>query len=187
MDMILTFTIVFATLMFIVAVINWLNYRRKLSESFELKAILKEAESEKKFLKEEITRITKLGGIGESSVLSLIGDISRIENTLYYMQKTDCEQTKKKTESEHTQEVRGCKQIAQALKKMKGTLKVEDYSIEPLLGTDYREDMHALVVFVEDESIPPGRSVIISVQKPQVNRGGRMIQAASITVGQNLQ
>jgi hypothetical protein len=47
--------------------------------------------------------------------------------------------------------------------------------------------MQAIAVFVEDENVSPGCSIITSVQKPQVNRGGRMVQAASITVGQNIQ
>jgi hypothetical protein len=166
----LSFTIVFAAIMFFVAVVNWLNYRRKMSEVFELKAFLEQAEKEKKLLKEEITRIKIVGGIGESSVMSLIGEISRIDNNLYHMQ-----------------EVPGRKQIVKALDRMKVTLQAEDYTIVPLLGETYREGMHAIVVFVEDENVPPGSSIITSVQKPQVNRGGRMIQAATITVGQNIQ
>ena len=52
----LLFTFVFAIIMLFVAVLNWLNYRRKLSECFELKVFLEQAEKEKKLLKEEITR-----------------------------------------------------------------------------------------------------------------------------------
>ena len=85
------------------------------------------------------------------------------------------------------QEVPGRKQIVKALDRMKATLQAEDYAIIPLLGETYREGMHAIVVFVEDENVAPGSSIITSVQKPQVNRGGRMIQAATITVGQNIQ
>ena len=175
----LLFTIFFAAIMFFVAVVNWVNYRRKLSEVFEMKAILEQAEKEKKLLKEEITRITRVGGIGDSSVMSLIGEISRIENNLYHMQKM--------IEREQIQDVPGRKQISKAIDRMKATLRAEDYDIVPLLGTDYCEGMHALVVFVEDENVSLGSSIITSVQKPQVNRGGRMIQAASITVGQNIQ
>ena len=175
----LLFTIVFAAIMFFVAVVNWVNYRRKLSEVFEMKAILEQAEKEKKLLKEEITRITRVGGIGDSSVMSLIGEISRIENNLYHM--------KKMIDRDQIKEVPGYKQISKAIDRMKITLQAEDYAIVPLLGETYREGMHAIVVFVEDENVSPCSSIITSVQKPQVNRGGRMIQAASITVGQNIQ
>ena len=50
------FSIVFAAIMFFVAVVNWVNSRRKLSEFFEMKTILEQAEKEKKLLKEEIIR-----------------------------------------------------------------------------------------------------------------------------------
>lgn len=173
----LSFTIVFAAIMFFVAVVNWLNYRRTMSEVFELKAFLEQAEKEKKLLKEEITRIARVGGIGESSVMALIGEISRVENNLYHMQKM--------TDSGQMQEVPGRKQISKAIDRMKATLQAEDYTIVPLLGTDYHEGMQAIVAFVEDENVPLGSSVIISVQKPQVNRSGRMIQAPTVTVGQN--
>lgn len=166
----LLFAIAFATLMLVVAILNKLGARRLLVEMNGVKAKLEASEKEKKLLKEEITRITRVGGIGDSSVMSLIGEVSRIENNLYHMQ-----------------EVSGRKQISKAIDRMKATLRAEDYDIVPLLGTDYCEGMHALVVFVEDENVPPGSSIITSVQKPQVNRGGRMIQAASITVGQNIQ
>ena len=171
------FSIVFAAIMFFVAVVNWVNSRRKLSEVFEMKTILEQAEKEKKLLKEEIIRITRVGGIDESSVISLIGEISRIENNLYHMQRL--------IDSKQMQEVPGRKQISMAIDYMKDALQAEDYTIVPLMGTTYREGMHALVDFVEDENVSPGSSIITSVQKPQVNRGGRMIQAASITVGQN--
>lgn len=173
----LLFTIVFATIMLIVAVLNWLNYRSKISEVFELKTILEQAEREKKLLKEEITRVTRVGGIGESSVMSLIGEISRIENNLYHM--------KKMIDRDQIKEVPGYKQISKAIDRMKITLQAEDYTIVPLLGTVYREGMQAIAVFVEDESLSPGSSIIISVQKPQVNRAGKMIQAPSVTVGEN--
>ena len=171
------FSIVFAVLMLVIAVVNWVNYRRKLSEVFELKAILEQAEKEKKLLKEEITRIMRVGGISESSVMSLIGEISRIDNNLYHMQEMiDCGQM---------QEVSGRKQISKSIDRMKATLRAEDYTIVSLLGTTYREGMQAIAVFVEDENVSSGSSVIISVQKPQVNRAGKMIQAPTVTVGQN--
>ena len=173
----LLFTIVFATIMLIVAVLNWLNYRSKISEIFELKNILDQAEREKKLLKEEITRVTRVGGIGESSVMSLIGEISRIENNLYHMQRL--------IDSKQMQEVPGRKQISMAIDYMKDALQAEDYTIVPLLGTTYREGMRGIVVFVEDESVSPNSSIITSVLKPQVNRAGRMIQVPSVTVGQN--
>lgn len=163
------FTIVFATIVFFVAVVNGLNCHRKIGEVSELKTKLGQAEQEVKLLNEEVARSKRVGGISESSVLSLIGEMTRIENNLYHME-----------------DVAGRKQIAKALDRMKGTLQAEDYTPVPLLGTHYMEGMQISAVFVPDERLPLGSSIIISVQKPQVNRGGRMIQAATVTVGQNV-
>ena len=164
----LLFTIVFATIMLIVAMTNRQSCRRLLSELDDTRVQLKKSEQEKTLLKEEILSLSKKGGIGETSVLSLIGDISRIDNNLYHMQ-----------------DVPGRKQVMKALDRMKVTLQAEDYTIVPLLGAPYREGMQVSVVFVPDNSLPQGQAIITSVQKPQVNRGGKMIQAATVTVGQN--
>ena len=155
--------------MLVVAVVNKQNSRRLLGELNDVKAKLRETEAEKEDLLKEISRISSQGGICESSVLSLIGEMARIDNNLYHMQ-----------------DVPGRKQVAKALDRMKITLQAEDYAIVPLLGTPYREGMQVTAVFVPDESLPPGSSVITSVQKPQVNRAGKMFQSASVTVGQNV-
>ena len=164
------FTIVFATLMMVVAVICWLNCRRLKSEVADLKAQLEEAAQEKELLKDEISHITRQRGIGEATVLSIAGEIARMENNLHRME-----------------DVPGRKQVMKALERMKGDFQAEDYTIVPLLGHPYVEGMNAKAVFVPDESIKEGDSVIVSVQKPQVNYRGKMIQAAAITVGQNIE
>ena len=170
MNIILTFTIVFATLMLAVAVMNKVSNHRLLGELADLKSRLKESEKEKKLLREEIMHITKKGGVSEDTVLSIAGEIARMENNLHHME-----------------EVPGRKQVMKALERMKGAFQAEDYTIVPLLGHPYVDGMNAKAVFVPDESLEEGASVIQSVQKPQVNYRGKMIQAASITVGQNIQ
>jgi len=170
MNMILTFTIVFATLMLAVAVMNKVSNHRLLGELDDLKSRLKESQKEKKLLREENMNITKKGGVSEETVLSIAGEIARMENNLHHME-----------------EVPGRKQVMKALERMKGAFQAEDYTIVPLLGHPYVDGMNAKAVFVPDESLEEGASVIQSVQKPQVNYRGKMIQAASITVGQNIQ
>ena len=177
MTTLLLSTIVFATIMLFVAIVSWLKCRRKNTEIFRLKGRLEQAEKDKKYLTAEIAHLRRAGGISESSVMSLIGGISRIENNLYYMQKM--------VERQQIPDVPGRKQISKAIDQMKATLRAEDYTIVPLLGTDYNEGMQANAVFIEDENVSPGSSVIISVQKAQVNRAGKMIQAAQVTVGLN--
>lgn len=130
---------------------------------------LNEAEKEKVLLLEEISHAKKAGGVGESTILALIGEMSRIDNNLYHMQ-----------------DVPGRKQVVKALDRMKVYLQAEDYTIVSLLGTAYKEGMQVNAVFVADDGLPAGSSVITSVQKPQVNKAGKMIQAACVTVAQNV-
>lgn len=141
------------------------RFRCKLNE---MDGRLAETVAENTLLKDEISQIRKMGGISESTVLFLIGEISRIDNNIYHMQ-----------------DVPGRKQISKAVERMKTALQTEDYLIVPLLGTEYREGMQVTAAFINDEGLPSGSSVITSVQKPQVDRGGRMIQAATVTVAQN--
>lgn len=164
------FSIVFATIMLIVAVINRLSCRRLQGDVADLQAKLDTAAQEKELLRAEVSQITRQRGVGEATVLSLAGEIARMENNLYHMD-----------------DVPGRKQVVKALERMKGAFQAEDYTIVPLLGRPYVEGMNAKAVFVPDDSLEEGASVIQSVQKPQVNYRGKMIQAATITVGQNMQ
>jgi predicted nuclease with TOPRIM domain len=162
-------TIVVATIMLVVAVNNWLKCRRLQGDVAELKAKLDEVAQEKELLKADIAHIARQRGVGEDTVLAIAGEMARMENNL-----------------SHMDDVPGRKQVMRALERMKGTLQAENYTIVPLIGQPYVEGMNAKVVFVPDESIEVGDAVILSVQKPQVNYKGTMIQAASITVGQNV-
>ena len=166
--MFLAFTIIFATIMLWIAVRCKRNNRRLLGELEHLKASLVEAENEKNLLEERMTHVTDAGGIGESTVLAIAGEIARMENNLYRME-----------------DVPGRKQVSKSLERMKVALLAEGYAVVPLLGIPYKEGMLMSAVFVLDESLPFGSSIITSVQKPQVNRNGKMIQAACVTVGQN--
>lgn len=76
--------------------------------------------------------------------------------------------------------------ISKAVERMKMCLQGEDYCIIPLLGKEYREGDADKCMFCSDETVPAGSSIIVSVKQPQINRGCRMIQAASVKVGQNV-
>lgn len=168
MNIILTFAIICAVLMTAVAAVSRLDCLRTRRESEEIKARLADYEKENMQLREKVSYLKKTGGINETTVLALIGEIARIENNLYHMQ-----------------DVPGRKQVSKAVDRMKVTLQAEDYTIVPLLGTTYWEGMQVNASFISDENLPSGSSIITSVQKPQVNRAGKMIQAASVTVAQN--
>ena len=163
------FSIVFAILMLVVAVINKLNCLRLQRSVAELKTKLEKAALENELLKADVSQLTRQRGVGESTVLSIAGEIARMENNLHHMD-----------------DVPGRKQVIKALERLKGVLQAENYTIVPLLGHPYVEGMNVKAVFIPDESLEKGASVIQSVQKPQVNYRGKMIQAASVTIGQNV-
>lgn len=164
MYLLFVFTVIFAAIALVVAVRN----KHLNGELERLRASIVEAENEKKLLEKKIAQVTNKGGVSESTVLALAGEMARMENNLYRME-----------------DVPGRKQVSKALDRMKADLQAEGYTVIPLLGTPYREGMQMSVVFVQDESLPLGSSVITSVQKPQINWNGKMIQAACVTVGQN--
>ena len=55
-----------------------------------------------------------------------------------------------------------------------------------MLGHAYHEGLKATVDFIDDETLEKGIRVITRITKPQINFEGRMIQAAQITVSQNI-
>lgn len=77
----------------------------------------------------------------------------------------------------------GLKQLIRSLTKLKDRLSSEGYEIPLLLGTPYDQGMAINVVsFVEDNTLPEGKSIISNVMIPQVNYKGEMIQQAHVEV-----
>ena len=46
--------------------------------------------------------------------------------------------------------------------------------------------MKVIANFIPDETLPEGSQIITGIIKPQINYNGQMIQAAQITVSQNI-
>ena len=165
-----TLGLILATLMTIVAAVGWSRCRKL---AFDLKQVTHDLDltiNEKENLIKAQTGTKAQGGASERTVLALAGEISRIENNLTYMD-----------------DVPGRKQLHKCIERMKTYLQTENYDIVPLIGSKYNEGMMASAVFVHDERIPKGEAKIISVQLPQVNYCGKMIQSAKITVGENIE
>lgn len=165
-----TLGLILATLMTIVAAVGW---SRCCKLAFDLKQVKHDLDltiNEKENLIKTQTGTKAQGGASERTVLALAGEISRIENNLTYMD-----------------DVPGRKQLHKCIERMKTYLQTENYDIVPLIGSKYNEGMMASAVFVHDERIPKGEAKIISVQLPQVNYCGKMIQSAKITVGENIE
>ena len=82
--------------------------------------------------------------------------------------------------------VRGYKQLAKSISQMKDNLKANGYELVDMLGKAYKEGMNVTATFVDDENLEEGQQIITGIIKPQINYQGVMIQAAQITVSQNI-
>lgn len=82
--------------------------------------------------------------------------------------------------------IKGYKQLAKAVERIKDNFKANGYEIVDLLGKPYNEGMKVSANFVVDEDLEEGKQIITGITKPQVNYNGKMIQAAQITVSQNI-
>lgn len=82
--------------------------------------------------------------------------------------------------------IRGYKQLAKAVERMKDNFKANGYEIVDMLGKPYHEGMKVIANFVVDEELEEGKQIITGITKPQINYNGQMIQAAQISVSQNI-
>ena len=146
-----------------------LNCRRLNHELEKARAKLNETNKKIGQLESELSLSPEHDGVSEQTVLAIAGEINRMENNLCRMQ-----------------DVPGRKQLAKALQRIGTALQAEGYSIIPLMGKPFSEGMMVSAHFIDDEDLPPGTSIISSVQVPQVNRNGKMIQAGRITVTRNI-
>lgn len=82
--------------------------------------------------------------------------------------------------------IKGYKQLAKAVERIKDNFKANGYEIVDMLGKPYNEGMKVIANFVVDEDLKEGKQIITGITKPQINYNGQMIQAAQITVSQNI-
>ena len=82
--------------------------------------------------------------------------------------------------------VRGYKQLTKSIAQMKNNLMANGYEIVDMLGKPYHDGMKVTANFVEDENLEQGQQIITGIIKPQINYHGQMIQAAQISVSQNI-
>ena len=82
--------------------------------------------------------------------------------------------------------VKGFKQIAKAVERIRTNFLANGYEIVDMLGRPYNEGMKVVANFVSDETLAEGEQKITGIIKPQINYKGKMIQSAQITVSQNL-
>ena len=82
--------------------------------------------------------------------------------------------------------VKGYKQLAKAVERIRANFLANGYEIVEMLGKPYNEGMKVVANFVSDETLAEGEQKITGIIKPQINYKGKMIQSAQITVSQNL-
>lgn len=82
--------------------------------------------------------------------------------------------------------VRGYKQLSASVRRIKDNFAANGYEFVDMLGKPYHEGMKVIANFVPDETLPENTQVITGIIKPQINYNGVMIQAAQITVSQNV-
>jgi hypothetical protein len=104
--------------------------------------------------------------LDEKTALKLANEITRLRRNTGRMDKN----------------LEGVAQVDEAANRIKNQLEAAGYEFENLIGKPYLEGLNAIADFKYDESLPPGTATITNVLKPQINRGGKMIQAAEIVV-----
>lgn len=82
--------------------------------------------------------------------------------------------------------VKGHKQLSKAVERIKNNFLAQGYEIVDMLGKPYNEGMKVVANFVMDDTLKEGEQKITGITKPQINYNGTMIQAAEITVSQNI-
>ena len=105
-----------------------------------------------------------------SLALKVADEIVRIETNLSRMDES----------------VKGYKQLKKAVERIRTNFLANGYEIVDMLGKPYNEGMKLSADFVSDETLAEGEQKITGIIKPQINYKGKMIQAAQITVSQNI-
>ncbi|WP_239449002.1 hypothetical protein [Mediterranea sp. An20] len=80
--------------------------------------------------------------------------------------------------------IKGYKQLAKAVQRIKDNFQANGYEIVDMLGKPYIAGLKAAVTFVTDENLEKGQQIISKIIKPQINYQQQMIQAAEIEVSQ---
>lgn len=113
--------------------------------------------------------VSKQGETDHSLALKVADELVRIQVNMSHMDAS----------------VKGYKQLAKAVQRIKDNFSANGYEIVDMLGKPYNEGMKATANFIVDETLEEGQRIITGIIKPQINYNGTMIQSAQITVSQN--
>lgn len=121
-------------------------------------------------LNNQLSVMQQVNSQDHTLAFKIADEIVRIETNLYRMDPA----------------TRGYKQLCKSIQRMKDCFMSKGYEISDLLGKPYNEGMKVVANFVVDETLKEGDAIITGVIKPQIIYNGKMIQAAQITVSQNI-
>lgn len=139
-------------------------------ESLKLDGKLVELLNQQLNLQTNISNNDSANQIDHSLALKVADEIVRIEMNLSRMDSS----------------IKGHKQLSKAVERIKNNFLANGYEMVDMLGKPYNEGMKVVANFVSDEDLKEGEQIITGIIKPQVNYNGKMVQAAQITVSQNI-
>ena len=146
------------------------NTKKSLEEeSLKLDAQLLDIINSQLKIKETEPGKPENGEKDHSLVLKVADEVTRILMNLEVMDK----------------EIKGYKQLKKYSESILDNLKAYGYEIPQLIGMNYNSGMNMDAKLELDESVEIGKQIIKRIIKPQVNFGGKMIQAAKVTVAFN--
>jgi len=146
------------------------NTKKSLEEeSLKLDAQLLDIINSQLKIKETEPGKLENGEKDHSLVLKVADEVTRILMNLEVMDK----------------EIKGYKQLKKYSESILDNLKAYGYEIPQLIGMNYNSGMNMDAKLELDESVEIGKQIIKRIIKPQVNFGGKMIQAAKVTVAFN--
>lgn len=178
-------------LLIIVFVILRSKIGNKDSDIDKIKSAQKSLESVQKSMQEESVKLdSKLVELLDKQMTSSLNVVGKTDTTKIdhsFALKVGDEMAKIETNlSKMSPEVKGYKQLQQALKRIKDNFNAHGYEIVELLGLDYNDGMPFEAQFVPDDSLPEGKRIISGITRLQINYNGEMIQSAKIVVRQNI-
>ena len=181
--------IVIVLLLAILSLVIYLMLRsRILKGSADIEALHKKAEELNEQIVDKLAaEMSEMQKISESlSILSTSGSASSEPDHSLILTLADRITFMEMTLSKMDESVRGYRQLSRSIEQMKNNMLANGYQIVDMLGKPYNDGMKVTATFMEDASLPEGTQKITGITKPQVNYKGVMIQAAQITVSQNI-
>lgn len=179
-----TFGGIIALLLIIVLSLTYYFLRRKISQSDSTIDTIHKAQQT---LQEESIKLDeKLVGLLDRQLEQKLPDINNAPDHSLALKIADEIIRIETNLSRMDSSVRGHKQLSASVRRIKDNFAANGYELIDMLGKPYNDGMKVIANFVPDDTLKEGEQIITGIIKPQINFNGEMIQAAQITVSQNI-